>query len=137
MVYKAHKGDEIEWENFLEKLNCFMTKYVYVPRNSNKIATNKTYGNLHLGLGPVHTYFLRFQKKKIRVLLTGSVFRNRFRLSLRNRQSMKYDSIPYGACVVLVVNDAWHHCIRKHPSVTVFLSVRTEKPAFSENFTLE
>lgn len=67
---------------FWGKLYCFMRKYAYVPRNSNKIARNKTYGNLHMGLLRLRltvfgyfgkrTFFLRFPKK-IRVLLTGSV----------------------------------------------------------------
>lgn len=67
---------------FWGKLYCFMRKYAYVPRNSNKKARNKTYGNLHMGLLRLRltvfgyfgkrTFFLRFPKK-IRVLLTGSV----------------------------------------------------------------
>ena len=67
---------------FWGKLYCFMTKHSYVPRNGNKIARNKTYGNLHMGLlrprphvfgyFGKRTFFFRFPKK-IRVLLTGSV----------------------------------------------------------------
>ena len=115
---------------FWGKLYCFMRKYAYVPRNSNKIARNKTYGNLHMGLLRLRphvfgyfgkrTFFLRFPKKN--TCLTGRqsigiVFTCLFEIV----NQWKYDGIPYGACVVRVVNDAWYHCIRKHP----FLSVRT------------
>ena len=97
-----------------------MRKYAYVPRNSNKIARNKTYGNLHMGLLRLRphvfgyfgkrTFFLRFPKN---TSLTdrqriGIVFACLFEIV----NQWKYDGIPYGACVVLVVNDAWHHCIR-------------------------
>ena len=67
---------------FWGKLYCSMRKYAYVPRNSNKIARNKTYGNLHMGLlrprphvfgyFGKRTFFLRFPKK-IPFLLTGNV----------------------------------------------------------------
>ena len=88
---------------FWGKLYCFMRKYAYVPRNSNKIARNKTYGNLHMGLlrprphvfgyFGKRTFFLRFPKKKY-VSYWQVAYWNRFRLSLRNRQSMEIQWHP-------------------------------------------
>ena len=82
------KGTKSNVKLILEKLNCFIRKYAYVSKNSNKVARNKTYGNLNMGLllDPVHTYSEIFANgvfssvfKKIRVLPT-----HHFRLSIRN-----------------------------------------------------
>lgn len=77
-------------------------------------------------LGPVYTYSDILENG-----LFSSVFQKNTCLTDRQRigivfaclfeivNQWKYDGIPYGACVVLVVNDAWHHCIRKHPLLSL------------------
>ena len=64
-------------------------------------------------------FFLRFQK-----------ISNRFCPS-----TWKQHSIPYGACVMLEVNDVWHHRIREPPFSSVH--TQTKNPVFSKIFTLE
>lgn len=118
------KGTKSNVKLFLEKFNCFIRKYAYVSKNSNKVARNKTYGNLNVGLllGPVYTYseifaiFSSIFKKN--TCLTDTSFSPVY---TKSANQWKYDSIPHGACVMLVVNDARHHCILKHP----FLSLHT------------
>ena len=47
----------------------------------------------------------------------------------------KYDSIPHKACVILVVNDVWHH---RFPKISVFVRPHVnENPAFSKISALE
>ena len=71
-------------------------------------------------LGPLHTYpdileteifFLRFQK-----------ISNRFCPS-----TWKQHSIPYGACVMLEVNDVRHHRIRKPPVSSVHTQTKSRR----------
>ena len=82
--------------------------------------------------GPVNTYpdifengdfFLRSKKKGGS---SRSVFESFSPVQVKTLKGWKYDSIPYRACVMLVVYDVWHHAVLRY-----CLSTRiNEKQAF-------
>ena len=56
-----------------------------------------------LNSGPLHTYKdIFFKKTRIHTLRIGTVLARLY----ENTSQWKYDSIPYGACVMLVLNDS-------------------------------
>ena len=92
--------------------------YATIPKVIEELDSVNTYPDIFEN----GDFFLRSKKGGS----TRSVFESFSPVHVKTLKRWKYDSIPYRACVMLVVYDVWHHVVlRFRPSTRI-----NEKQAF-------